>query len=172
MTGSADATGTRTEPPLLGIYLNDHLAGATGGLELVRRSAAAHRGSPAGTTLSRLAEEIEQDRDALREMMAALQVPVRHYKVYSAWAAEKVGRLKLNGHLLERSPLSSLIELEALRLGVEGKASLWRTMRTVAEREPRLDGARIEGLLRRATEQADTLETLRVDTSAKLFGGG
>jgi hypothetical protein len=40
----------------------------------------------------------------------------------------------------------------------------------VAEHEPRLDAARIEGLLQRATEQADTLETLRLETSAKLFG--
>jgi hypothetical protein len=41
---------------------------------------------------------------------------------------EKAARLKLNGHLLARSPLSSLEELEMLRLGVEGKAAGWRTL--------------------------------------------
>ena len=169
MAVSAGGTGTKAEPALLGIYLNDHLAGATGGVELVRRSAGAHRGAPAGVTLSRLATEIEQDRESLLQMMAALEVPVRQYKVYSAWVAEKVGRLKLNGHLLDRSPLSSLIELETLRLGVEGKASLWRTLRQVAEHEPRLDVARLETLLQRATRQVDTLEELRMQASAEAF---
>ena len=170
MAGSAHRPGTtQTEPALLGIYLNDHLAGATGGVELVRRSAAAHRGSPGGPTLARLAAEIEQDRAVLLELMAALDVPVRHYKIYSAWAAEKVGRLKLNGHLLSRSPLSSLLELEALRLGVEGKASLWRTLREVAEHEPRLDAAALDALLAKAKAQVDTLETMRVQTSTELF---
>jgi hypothetical protein len=32
----------RSGHDLLGIYLNDHLAGATGGLELARRMAASH----------------------------------------------------------------------------------------------------------------------------------
>jgi hypothetical protein len=170
MAVSTGGTGTQTEPALLGIYLNDHLAGATGGVELVRRSAGAHRDGPAGATLSRLATEIEQDRDSLLQMMAALEVPVRQYKVYSAWAAEKIGRLKLNGHLLDRSPLSSLIELETLRLGVEGKACLWRTLGQVAEHEPRLDVANLETLLQRATRQVDTLEELRVQASAEVFG--
>jgi len=163
-------SSTTTRQTLLGIYLNDHLAGATGGLELVRRSAAAHRGTPTGATLSRLAAEIEEDRESLQDVMASLRVPVRHYKVYSAWAAEKVGRLKLNGRLLDRSPLSSLIELEALRLGVEGKASLWRTLREVAAAEPRLDTAGLDQLLDRATDQVDTLESLRLQASSEIFG--
>jgi hypothetical protein len=167
MAGTGGSTTARQT--LLGIYLNDHLAGATGGLELVRRSAAAHRGSPIGATMSRLAAEIEQDRESLQEVMASLHVPVRHYKIYSAWAAEKVGRLKLNGRLLDRSPLSSLIELEALRLGVEGKASLWRTLREVATSEPRLDVAYLDRLLARATDQVDTLESLRLRAAAEAF---
>jgi hypothetical protein len=169
MAGSAGATGTKAEPTLLGIYLNDHLAGATGGLELARRTAGAHRGTGAGTTLTRLAREIQEDREALLAIMAALEVPVRQYKVAAAWAAEKAGRLKLNGRLLDRSPLSSLVELETLRLGVEGKACLWRTLLLVAKREPRLDAARLDALLERATAQLESLEAMRMDASAEVF---
>lgn len=169
MAGSASATGTKTEPTLIGIYLNDHLAGSTGGLELARRTAGAHRGTEAGTTLTRLAKEIEEDRDALLEIMAALEVPVRQYKVASAWVAEKVGRLKLNGRLLDRSPLSSLVELEALRLGVEGKACLWRTLLLVAKHEPRLDSSQLDSLLDRATLQLETVEAMRMEASAEVF---
>ena len=46
--------------------------------------------------------------------MAALGIPIRAYKVYAAWIGEKAARLKLNGYLLARSPLSSLEELECL----------------------------------------------------------
>jgi hypothetical protein len=72
--------------------------------------------------LNRLAAEIAEDRATLLEIMAGVGVPVRHVKSHAAWAAEKAGGLKLNGHVLHRSPLSGLVELEALRLGVQGKA--------------------------------------------------
>jgi hypothetical protein len=169
MADSASATGTDTEPTMLGIYLNDHLAGTTGGLELARRTAGAHRGTEAGTTLARLAKEIQEDREALLAIMGALGVPVRQYKVAAAWAAEKVGRLKLNGRLLDRSPLSSLVELETLRLGIEGKACLWRTLLLVAKHEPRLDSSRLDTLLDRATSQLETLEVMRMEASAEVL---
>ena len=65
--------------------------------------------------------------------MASLGVTVRAYKVGAGWIGEKAGRLKLNGRLLTRSPVSDLEELELLRLGVEGKAAGWRTLRTLAD---------------------------------------
>ena len=55
--------------------------------------------------------------------MTALGIPVRAYKVGVAWIGEKAGRLKFNGRILSRSPVSDLEELELLRLGVEGKAA-------------------------------------------------
>jgi hypothetical protein len=169
MTGGGEPTGDRDGSMLLGIYLNDHLGGATGGLELARRTAGAHRGQPPGAELDRIAREIAEDRDTLIEVMRTLGVPVRQYKVLAGWAAERVGRLKLNGRVLERSPLSSVIELEGLQLGVRGKWALWRTLRALAEDDARLDPARLDGLVRRAEEQVDTLERLRVEASAALF---
>lgn len=167
MTGTDESA--RGEPALLGIYLNDHLAGATGGLELARRTARATRGSRVGSTLDRIVTEVEEDRESLLAAMRALGVPVRQYKVYAGWLGERLGRLKLNGHLLDRSPLSTLVELEALRLGVEGKAAGWRTLRTVAERDQRLDVGTFDRLIGRAREHADTLEELRVQTAAEIF---
>ena len=157
------------ELPLLGIYLNDHLAGATAGLELFRRAARAHAGSPTGLELQQLTAEIERDRAALLGIMASLAVPVRRYKLVTAWAAEKAARLKLNGHVRTRSPLSSLIELEALRLGVQAKAAGWRTLREIAQTDARLEGKRLEDLEERAGRQADELEALRLATAAAVF---
>jgi len=168
--GLTAATG-RSEPGLLGIYLNDHLAGATGGAELARRAAGAHGGEQAGA-LHRLAAEIAQDRAALLGFMAALGVPVRGYKVWAAWAGEKAARMKFNGHVLSRSPLSSLEELEMMRLGVEGKAAGWRTLRVLAETDARLDAGRLDELISRARRQADLLEELQVSAANQVIGRG
>lgn len=156
---------------LLGIYLNDHLAGATGGRELFRRAARAQRGTAAGATLQELCSQIEQDRTALLAMMGGLDIPVRSYKVWLGWTAEKAGRLKLNGSLLRRSALSPVIELEAMTLGVAGKAAGWRLLRAMAEREPRLDADLLDGLLSRAADQEKTLERLRLAAATTAFTG-
>ena len=154
---------------LLGIYLNDHLAGATAGVELAHRMARSHSGPEAASTMRSLAAEIARDRSALRDIMAGLGVPARAYKVCAGWIGEKVGRLKLNGRLRSRSPLSNLEELEMLRLGVEGKAAGWRTLRVLADSDPRLDSAQLEGLMSRARDQADLLEELRVRAADEIL---
>jgi hypothetical protein len=173
MAGTLSAKGTgHPGHGLLGIYLNDHLAGATGGVELARRAAAARRGGEAGEVLRRFAAEVAADRAALLDIMATLGVPVRAYKVCAGWVGEKAGRLKLNGRLLARSPLSSLEELELMRLGVTGKAAGWRTLRFLAEADPRLDGGRLDELLARAGSQLELLEELRVRATRAAFGQG
>ncbi|GLY85854.1 hypothetical protein [Actinoallomurus iriomotensis] len=170
MDSDSKQTGRTAEadPGLLGVYLNDHLAGATLGSELSARLVSAHRDSEDGAVLERLATEIREDRAALIELMAALEVPVRQYKVLLAWAAEKAGRFKPNGRLLERSPLSSLEELEAMTLGVVGKSGCWRVLRTLADHDDRLDPERLDDLLDRAERQAETLEELRLRAGARL----
>jgi hypothetical protein len=156
---------------LLGIYLNDHLAGATAGAELARRMARSHRGSARedSAALNRLAAEIAQDRSALLSIMAALGISVRAYKVGAAWIGEKAGRLKFNGRLLARSPLSDLEELEILRLGVEGKAAGWRTLRARADTDARLDAGRLDELISRASRQVEELEELRVRAASRVL---
>jgi hypothetical protein len=156
---------------LFGIYLNDHLAGATAGMELARRmTAAAEPGSQADATLRRVTAEIVDDRLALISMMTDLDVPVRGYKVFAAWAGEKAGRLKFNGHVLSRSPLSQLEETEVMLLGVAGKAAGWRALRRLAERDGRLDAGRLDRLIARAGKQADALEALRTSVIDYLVG--
>ena len=112
--------------------------------------------------LLRLAADIAADRAALLEIMTTLAVPVRGYKVCAGWIGEKAGRLKLNGRLLSRSPLSSLEELEIMRLGVTGKAAGWRTLRLLADTDPRLDRVRLDELIARADSQVGLLEDLRM----------
>lgn len=85
-------------------------------------------------------------------------------------AAELTGRGKLNGRLLSRSPLSDVIEIEMLRLGVVGKAAGWRTLRTMADTERRLDADWLYSLMDRAQQQSELLEEMRVRAAEAAFG--
>ncbi len=146
---------------LLATYLNDHLAGATAGRELARRSAASNRGSALGQFLDELAQEIDEDRDALLALMGELQIGADRVKVLGGWALEKLGRLKPNGRLLSYSPLSRLLELEGLMLGVRGKLALWHALQTIETDEPALTNADLGALARRAERQLEELDRQR-----------
>jgi hypothetical protein len=146
----------------LKIYLEDHFAGATAGLELARRTASANRGTPYSPDLDRIAREIEQDRDSLRAIMSGLGVGPDRFKVAGAWVGEKAGRLKLNGHLTSYSPQSRVTELEGLVVGVTGKRGLWVALRHIVAQEPRLDPEELDGLIGRAEVQLGDLEELRL----------
>ena len=156
---------------LLGIYLNDHLAGVVVGANLARRLAASEREWTRVDVLDRLAIQLADDRTALLDMMAALDVPVRHHKSWVGWSPERVGRFKLNGRIFVRSPLSRVLELEAMRLGVEGNAAAWRTLRTRATTDDRLDADRLDKLIERAGFQIDQLEELRIEAATEVFCG-
>jgi hypothetical protein len=145
----------------LRIYLQDHLAGATGGVELVRRARGANEGTTYGDAFAKLADEIDADRRALEAIMQDFGFGADRAKNAAVWAAEKVGRLKPNGQLTGYSPLSRLIELEGLVSGINGKLSLWCVLLAIAPKEPRLDADRLERLLGRGREQLRTVEDLR-----------
>lgn len=162
---------TRHNDKNLGIYLNDHLAGATAGAELASRLVGETRNRAGGKMMTRLASEISEDRRTLVDVMASLDVPVRQYKTWLGWLGEKAARLKLNGHLLTRSPLSLVIGLEAMRLGVDGKTAVWRTLRARAATDSRLDPDQLNSLLERARRQSDQLERLRILAATEAFGG-
>jgi hypothetical protein len=154
-------------PRLLSIYLNDHWAGSTGGAELAKRAAGANEESEYGPELQKLAEAIEEDREALSRVMDDFDVGKDPVKQAGGWLAEKVGRAKLNGQLVGYSPLSRLVELEGLHLGVSTKLSLWQILR--ANFGPRAGGEDMDALIARAESQLSALEDLRMRASAEAF---
>ena len=152
---------------LLATYLNDHYAASVGAVELARRTAGSNRGTSYGAALEALAAEIEEDRQALRRIMQSLGIGADRAKGAIAWAAEKLGRFKLNGQLTGYSPLSRLEELEILELGVTGKLLLWEAL---GRSTP--DGIRKDELTRladRARDQRRRLEILRLDAAGEAL---
>jgi hypothetical protein len=114
--------------PYLATYLNDHLGGATGGVELAGRLRASNRGTDYGPPLERILVEIEEDRATLELVIDRLGFSQGRVKPAGAWVAEKLSRLKPNGRLRGYSPLSRVLELEGLLIGITGKMALWKAL--------------------------------------------
>lgn len=144
---------------LLRIYLQDHHAASAGGLALANRAL-----GPSHP----LATQIARDRDALERVMRQLSIAPSAIKVGMVRVAERVGRLKLNGALFERSPLSSVIELETLVVGVRGKEALWTALQRA---DMSLEDVDLDALAESARAQAAELEALRLVAAARAFAG-
>jgi hypothetical protein len=154
---------------LLGIYLNDHLAGATVGVELARRLRSSNQDDPElGAPLGEICAEVEADRDTLRRTMERLGIRRGCLKPAAAWAGEKLGRLKLNGQLRGYSPLSRVVELEMLAIGIAGKARMWRALE--ATHGDPVEGLDVAALAERADRQRARVEELHRIAARRAFG--
>lgn len=153
-------------PDYLSIYLNDHLGGAVGGVELVRRLHASNREDEVfGPPLARLQEEIEAKRVVLERLIGQLGLSPSRLKPAAAWALEKLGRLKPNGQLRGYSPLSRLLELEGLAMGLSGQLGLWRTL---VELDVQQLGFDFEQLAAETAEHRSTVEDLHRRAAALI----
>jgi hypothetical protein len=154
----------------LPIYLNDHLTGATIGVELVKRARSENKGTELGSFLAELCNELVEDRRALMSLMRDLGIAPSRAKIAAGWIAEKLGRLKLNGEVKEYSPLSRLLELEGLTSGVEGKLGMWLALQEIRDQDERLQSAPLDDLIARARSQSARLEPHRLAAARTAFG--
>ena len=134
----------------LSIYLNDHLSGAAAGVALARR-----------VTPGELADEIDEDRDVLVEVMQRLSVGRDRARTALGWGTEKMLRLK---------PGSRFEDLEMLSLGVEGKLALWTALRHAYGDDARLHGIDLDALSARARSQRRRIEQQRLDAADEALG--
>lgn len=149
---------------VLQTYLNDHLAGSVIAIELGERTIRENEGGPVAARLSPLVEQIREDQTVLKGVIERLGTGESSLKKAGAWLAEKAGRVKLGG-TDEPGDLSRLEVLEMLTTGVHGKRALWRALRVVAVRYEELRGLDLDLLERRAVEQHDELEAMRLEAA-------
>lgn len=152
----------------LAIYLNDHLAGATLGVELARRLRSSNQGDAEfGQPLAQLCGEIEEDHGTLVGLMEHLDVGRDPVKPVLAKVAERLGRLKLNGRIRGYSPLSRVLELEFLSGMVGGKLQLWNALEQSFGES--LDGFDFHALAARADSQGQRLEDLHLAATQRTL---
>jgi hypothetical protein len=154
---------------LLGVYLNDHLAGSAAGTELCGKLRDNHQGTELGDAMDALHRDISQDKEALEELMRHLEVERHPVKEAAGWMLEKVSRLRLNPALTGGPELTRLLETEVLSLGIEGKLAMWLALKEAAAADPRLAGADFDRLIERARGQRRALEPHRLAAAVQSF---
>ena len=144
-------------------YLQDHLAGAVLGLELVEALRDQHAGEALGRFAGELAAEITADRSTLETLAERVGPGGNPLKEATAWLGEKITRLKLGRQAA--GELGTFEALEALALGILGKQALWDALAVVAPQDPRLGGWDFGDLSRRAQVQHGRVEEQRLDAA-------
>lgn len=154
----------------LHVHLQNHWTAATGGVDFADRVAGSHRGTPVGPDLEQVRAGVHEDRETLREIMETAGTRPGVVIPFAARVAERLGRLKPNGHLIRRSPVSDVMELEVFRGAVTIKQAGWETLAVLAETDSRLPKERLLALAERAREQADTLAGVQQRVAASWPG--
>ena len=150
-------------------YLNEHLAGSIGALELIDHWVNAHKGESLGSFFVQTQKEIKADQDTLRHIMATLAIEESKVRKAGAWAAEKVGRARLIVAGDEPDSLGLVLTLEGLIMGITGKKLLWGSL--AAAKMPQLDSYNFEQLRRRAKQQVEQIEAERISAIRQAFTG-
>jgi hypothetical protein len=153
----------------LGVYLNDHLAGSVAAVDLIDQSRDHNKSTPLGAFLDALLDEVRADQQALEELMEQLGIQKNQFKQASTWVVEKFTRLKFMATGATEEELRNLLELEALRLGVEGKHALWLALEEIADLDPRLGGPDLKNLRARAELQVESIEEHRLAAARSAF---
>ncbi|WP_447925307.1 NAD-dependent epimerase/dehydratase family protein [Georgenia muralis] len=161
----------RLDDGLLGLYLSDHLTGATGGLNRARFMAEHYADTALAPDLRRLVTELTEEVDVLTTVIDELGLPRRRYRQAAAWAGERVGRLKLNRRVLSRSPMTPLLEIELFRGAVMGKLGLWQVLSHHAA-DLGLTAARFDALAQQARDQAEMFDRLHARVRTEAFVRG
>jgi hypothetical protein len=150
--------------------LRNHQAGGRAAVDLFARAAAAQRDRSYGNQHDQLAREAREDLNFNERVMRRLGVSPSRSQVAALRLGERIGRLKPNGHVLRRAPLSDVIELEALIATVHIKIAGWQAAQVAGELEES-ELAELGRLLDRAHTQADGLTQMHRTAAADALRG-
>lgn len=151
----------------LSTYLNDHLAGSAGALDLLE-ALHGHAHTPElAATLKSVAAEIEEDRETLLAIFERLGVDTSSTKQAFARVADKALRAKASTVVTRDDGLSRLLGLEALCVGIAGKDAGWTALRAAGH--DALGAVDFDELIARAGRQRARLEPFRLEAASQAL---
>ncbi|WP_445154893.1 hypothetical protein ACTWLI_01105 [Arthrobacter sp. Hor0625] len=153
---------------LLGLYLSDHLTGSTAGLGRIERMARDFTDTPVHADIASVADEIRRERELLLGLIKDLGIRQRPHRQAAAWLAEHAGRLKLNGRLVNRSPMTLVLETELMRGAILAKIGGWQTLEKLAP-ELGLDAATFTRLAADGRAQIEALDRVHEHARNNAF---
>jgi len=147
-------------------YLNDHLAGSVAAIELLDDLIEHHSEDRFGKIFRDLRDEIEADQETLRNLIRKLGAKESAVRKAGAWLAEKFSRVKIG----DADDSAELLQaLEGLALGISGKQLLWRSLAAIEANFPALQGSDFSELKKRAHDQFERVERLRMQMVREAF---
>ena len=152
-------------------YLNDHLAGSVGALELLDRLIENYEGKPLERFFKNLRGDIQEDQKKLEDLIHKLGEEESAVRKAGAWIMEKFSRAKIRLTESEGGDIGLFLALEAIALGITGKQALWRALASASEAVPALARLNYAELEMRAAEQAERVEAKRRELARTVFVG-
>jgi hypothetical protein len=150
----------------LSTYLNDHLAGAQAGLEVVGLL----RTLADSEVWRSVEKEIADDRQELQGLMDRTGARPSALRRATAWTAEKLAELKTRvDDSSSEGALRRLELIEALAIGIDGKRALWTALQRASESASDLRSLDYRRLIDRADRQRRVVEAERLDAAAEAL---
>jgi len=156
---------------LLATYLNDHLAGSTAALELVKHAITQNDSNEYALFLQGFLREMIEDRNILKKVIESVGATQSSLKKISAWVLEKISRLKINNTIFHYSNVSRFLELEGLLVGVSGKENLWKVLDTYFSHDLRLSEFNFNRLYQRSVQQREEIQEHALKAAKLAFAG-
>lgn len=151
----------------LDVYLTDHLAGATAGVNLAQMAADEHRSDEHGAFFGEIASEIKADYDELERLVGELGTDRSATKTAAAEIGSKMMAPKFVGG--DDDELNAFITLETLSIGVEGKLCMWKALKLVDDSNAALQSFDIDEHIERAQSQRDRIEAKRLELAPQAL---
>lgn len=153
-------------------YLNDHLAGASGAVDLIASLAEASDNSAQSGFFRELGAKVEKDREFLKNLLEKIGQRDSGLLQVAGSLTEKAGRLKLLWEGLEPGKLGMFEALEMLCLGIQGKRLLWRILTRIAPWVPEWSEIDFAALEREAIDQRNAVEEHRLQAGMEALVDG
>ena len=151
----------------LDVYLTDHLAGATAGVNLSRMAAEEHKSDEHGQFFGEIASEIKTDYETLERLLDEMGVERSATKTAAAEIGSKMMAPKFTGG--DDDELNAFITLETLSIGVEGKVCMWKAIATVGDSNATLENYDLGELIARGESQRERIEAKRLELAPQAL---
>jgi len=150
-------------------YLNDHLAGAAGALQLLEDLSQRELEGIDPAFFRSLHEEVYADHELLKRLMAQADLDSSEALMTMGKFTGAMARLKLQWEGFEPGELGLFEALEMLALGIQGKRLLWGALGGIAPTIPGWTGIDFTALAESAKSQRNQVEIKRLAVSREAL---
>lgn len=144
-------------------YLNDHLAGSAGAVDLLQSICDAQDEPEEARYFREQKSKVEEERRFLKGLIEKLGKKDSTLLQAAGKLTGKASKLKLLWEGFEPGRLGMFEALEILAAGIQAKRLLWVVLREIAPWIPEWEGCDFEKLEKEALAQRDAVEGRRIE---------